>query len=134
MRRAPHGRDRHGDRRQAQGLRLHYSRTGDLDLADQLVAVLEWQRFHILIDRKGIHGAEDWKERLGQLILESDTVVFLLSPDSAESDICAWEVEEAARRRKRIIPALCRPLDGKPRLLPAPRPAALVLHHAQVAL
>jgi hypothetical protein len=90
---------------------VSYSRS-DLDIADQLVAVLESQGFKIAIDRKGIHGAERWEERLGQLILESDVVVFLLSPDSARSAICAWEVEEAARRGKRIIPVLCRPLDG----------------------
>jgi hypothetical protein len=90
---------------------VSYSRR-DLNFADQLVAVLEWQGFPVIIDRKGIHGAERWKERLGQLILESDVVVFLISPDSATSKICAWEVEEATRRRKRIVPALCRPLDG----------------------
>jgi hypothetical protein len=90
---------------------VSYNRS-DLDIADQLVAVLESQGFHIATDRKGIHGAERWEERLGQLILESDVVVFLLSPDSAQSAICAWEVEEAARRGKRIIPVLRRPLDG----------------------
>ena len=91
---------------------ISYSRR-DLDFADQLVAVLEWLRFQPIIDRKGIHGAEKWEERLGQLILESDSVVFVLSPDSAASDVCAWEVEEATRRGKRIIPVLCRPLDGQ---------------------
>jgi hypothetical protein len=91
---------------------VSYNR-GDLDIADQLVAVLEWQGFQVFIDRKGIHGAEGWKERLGQLILASDTIVFLLSPDSAQSEICAWEVDEAARHGKRIIPVLCRPLDGR---------------------
>jgi hypothetical protein len=89
-----------------------YSRR-DLDFADQLVAVLEWQGIQAVIDRKGIQGAERWEERLGQLILESDIVVFVLSPDSADSDICAWEVEEATRRGKRIIPVICRPLEGK---------------------
>jgi hypothetical protein len=91
---------------------ISYSRR-DLDFADQLVAVLEWLRFQPIIDRKGIHGAEKWEERLGQLILESDSVVFVLSPDSAASDVCAWEVDEATRRGKRIIPVLCRPLDGQ---------------------
>lgn len=91
---------------------ISYSRR-DLDFADQLVAVLEWLRFRPIIDRKGIHGAEKWEERLGQLILESDSVVFVLSPDSAASKVCGWEVEEAARRGKRIIPVLCRPLEGQ---------------------
>jgi TIR domain len=91
---------------------ISYSRR-DLDFADQLAAVLEWLRFRTIIDRKGIHGAEKWEERLGQLILESDIVVFVLSPASAASDVCAWEVEEATRRGKRIIPVLCRPLEGQ---------------------
>jgi hypothetical protein len=91
---------------------VSYSRR-DLDFADQLVAVLESQGFQTFIDRTGIYGAEQWEERLGQLILQGDTVVFLLSPDSAESDVCAWEVDEAIRRGKRIIPVLCRPLEGK---------------------
>jgi len=30
-------------------------------------------------------------------------VVFMLSPASARSEICAWEVEEAARLGKRIL-------------------------------
>ena len=28
------------------------------------------------------------------------------------SEICAWEVEEAARLNKRVFPVICRPLDG----------------------
>jgi len=36
----------------------------------------------------------------------------VLSPSSARSDICDWEVEEAARLNKRILPLNCRPLDG----------------------
>ena len=46
------------------------------------------------------------------LISEADTVVFVLSPASARSEICAWEVEEAARLGKRILPVNCRPLEG----------------------
>lgn len=91
---------------------VSYSRH-DLAFADQLVAVLAWLRFEPIIDRQGIHGAERWQERLGQLILESDIVVFVLSPDSAESAVCHWEVDEALRRGKRIVPVLCRPLEGR---------------------
>jgi hypothetical protein len=36
----------------------------------------------------------------------------LLSPTSARSEICAWEVEEALRLNKRILPIVCRPLEG----------------------
>jgi TPR repeat protein len=54
---------------------------------------------------------EEWKQRLGNLISEADTIIFVLSPDSAASEICAWEVEEAVRLNKRILPINCRPLE-----------------------
>ena len=90
---------------------VSYSRD-DLDFADQLVAALELCGFEAMIDRHGISGGEAWQQRLGALILEADTVVFVLSPSSARSDICSWEVEEAVRLGKRILPVLARPLDG----------------------
>lgn len=89
---------------------ISYSRD-DLRFADQLGAALDATGFESLIDRHGISGAEDWKKRLGDLIRDADTVVFVLSPSSAKSDICAWEVDEAARLKKRIIPVLCKPLE-----------------------
>jgi TPR repeat protein len=90
---------------------ISYSRD-DLDFADQLDAALDACGFACVLDRHGISGGEDWKRRLGNLISEADTVVFVLSPTSARSEICAWEVEEAARLSKRILPVNCRPLDG----------------------
>ena len=74
--------------------------------------------FECFIDREGISGGEDWKRRLGNLISEADTIVFVLSPSSARSETCNWEVEEAARLNKRILPANWRPLEG---VSPPPR-------------
>jgi TPR repeat protein len=90
---------------------ISYSRD-DLKFADQLDDALNACGFECLIDRHGISGGEDWKRRLGNLIREADTVVFVLSPSSARSEICDWEVEEAARLNKRILPVNCRPLEG----------------------
>ncbi len=90
---------------------ISYSRD-DLKFADQLEAALNLCGFECLIDRHDISGGEDWKRRLGNLITEADTVVFVLSPGSAPSPICGWEVEEAARLNKRILPVNCRPLEG----------------------
>src|SRR5215510_7321952 len=90
---------------------ISYSRD-DLKFADQLDAALNACGFECVIDRHGISGGEDWKRRLGNLISEADTVVFVLSPTSARSEICAWEVEEAARLGKRILPVICRSLEG----------------------
>ncbi|HTR12694.1 MAG TPA: TIR domain-containing protein, partial [Roseiarcus sp.] len=79
--------------------------------ADQLDAALDACGFDCSIDRQGISGGEEWKARLSALIGRSDTVVFVLSPASAHSAICGWEVEESARLGKRILPVVCRPLD-----------------------
>jgi TPR repeat protein len=96
---------------------ISYSRD-DLRFADQLNAALNACGFECFIDREGISGGEEWKQRLGNLIRDADTVVFVLSPTSARSEICAWEVEEAARLGKRILPVNCQPLKG---VSPPPR-------------
>jgi TIR domain len=98
--------------RAASSTSLSRNSRDDLAFADQLDASLQLGGFETTIDRRGISGGEDWKARLGALIRDADTVVFVLSPSSARSDICAWEVEEAARLGKRIIPVLRRSLDG----------------------
>jgi tetratricopeptide (TPR) repeat protein len=90
---------------------ISYSRD-DLEFANQLDAALNACGFECVIDRQGISGGEDWKRSLGSLISEADTVIFVLSPTSARSEICAWEVEEATRLGKRILPVNCRPLEG----------------------
>lgn len=88
---------------------ISYSRD-DLDFSDQLDAALRLTGFDTTLDRHGISGGEDWKSRLGNLIRDADTIAFVLSPSSARSEICAWEVAEATRLGKRIIPVPCRPL------------------------
>src|SRR5271170_5283019 len=93
------------------GVFVSYSRD-DLDFADQLDAALGSSGFSTTLDRHGISGGEDWKRRLGALIRDADTVAFVLSPSSAKSDVCRWEVDEATRLGKRIIPVLCRPLEN----------------------
>jgi hypothetical protein len=100
---------------------ISYSRD-DLDFADQLDAALQLHKYNITIDRHGISGGEDWKKRLGGLVRDADTVVFVLSPSSARSEICKWEVAEAVRLGKRIIPVIWRPLEDTS---PPPQLAAL---------
>jgi TPR repeat protein len=96
---------------------ISYSRD-DLEFADQLTAALDFSGFECFIDREGISGGEEWKRSLGGLISEADTVVFVLTPNSARSPICDWEVEEATRLNKRILPIVCRALEG---VSPPPR-------------
>jgi TPR repeat protein len=97
---------------------ISYSRD-DQDFTDQLDAALDTYGYDCVIDRHGIAGGEDWRRRLGGLISEADTVVFVVSPTSARSETCAWEVEQATRLGKRILPIICRPLENA-------RPSALL--------
>ena len=91
---------------------ISYSRRDCLEFSKQLALALEAFGHHPIIDLQGISGGEEWQPRLGQMILESDTVVFVLSPESAVSPVCAWEVEEASRLGKRFIPIIAMPLEG----------------------
>jgi hypothetical protein len=90
---------------------ISYSRD-DLTFADQLHAALPAFSFDVTIDRENIPGGDAWKKRLGVLIRDADSVVFVLSPSSARSPTCAWEVDEAVSLGKRIFPVLSRPLEG----------------------
>ncbi len=92
---------------------ISYSRD-DLEFADQLCAALEATGFAPTLDRIGISGAADWRETLKGMILKSDTVVFVLSPSSARSEMCAEEVAVADSLAKRIIPVVCQPLLQAP--------------------
>jgi hypothetical protein len=74
------------------------------------VWALEALSYTVIIDRQGIHGAERWEARLGQMLLEADSVIFVLTPASAVSDVCRWEVDQALALHKRIVPVLAAPL------------------------
>ena len=100
---------------------ISYSRD-DLEFADQLDAILRLAGFETVLDRHGIQAGEPWEQRLSELIRGADTVVFVLSPSSVKSKTCGWELEEAARLGKRVLPVACRPLgpdDSPPPLLAA---------------
>ncbi len=82
---------------------VSYSRD-DLDFVSRLHGELEERGVGVHLDREDIEKGEDWWERLQQLIAESDTVVFVLSPASVDSDVCQREVTFAASMNKRLIP------------------------------
>lgn len=86
---------------------MSYSRS-DAKFVDQIIAALQAIGYDVLLDRKNIPGGDDWKSRIGALIQRSDTLVFCLSPDFLASEICLWEVAEARRLGKRVLPIACR--------------------------
>ena len=64
-----------------------------------------------MIDREEIYAFEDWWKRIQALIGRADTIVFVLSPDAAKSDVALKEVEYAASLNKRFAPIVCKRID-----------------------
>ncbi len=89
---------------------ISYSRK-DTAFVDRLEAALKLHGFEALIDREEIYAFEDWWKRIQGLISKADTVVFVLSPDSVASQVCAKEVAQAAAFNKRFAPIVCRRVD-----------------------
>jgi WD40 repeat protein len=82
---------------------VSYSRK-DAAFVDRLVAELIARGYDAFLDREDISGGEAWKERLEQLILQADAVVFVISPDSIASPVCNWETQRTVELGKRLIP------------------------------
>jgi formylglycine-generating enzyme required for sulfatase activity len=85
---------------------ISYSRRDSAAFADELIAGLEFGGFAPFLDRHDIAAGEDWEGRLGGLIAQSDTVVFVISPEAVKSDQCRWEVERATELSKRLLPVV----------------------------
>ena len=65
------------------------------------------------MDWESIPPAVDWLEQIFRGIEESDAFIFLVSPDSAASEVCKVEITRAAQNNKRIIPIVLRDVDPK---------------------
>jgi WD40 repeat protein len=89
---------------------ISYSRRDASEFADELVAGLELAGFAPFLDRHDISAGEDWEARLGGLIAQSDTVVFVVTPESVKSQRCVWEVDQTVGLSKRLIPAIHKPV------------------------
>src|SRR5271154_793172 len=89
---------------------ISYSRRDSTEFVDEMVAGLELAGFAPFLDRHDIAAGEKWEDRLGGLIAQADTVVFVVSPEAVKSERCAWEVERALAQTKRVLPAVYKPV------------------------
>jgi hypothetical protein len=89
---------------------LSYSRRDSSEFAEELVGGLELASFAPFLDRHDIAAGEDWEARLGGLIQEADTVVFIISPEAVKSKRCAWEVDKTLALSKRLLPVIHKPV------------------------
>src|SRR5262245_48831794 len=85
---------------------ISYSRKGSTAFADELLAGLEVAGFAPFLDRHDIVPGEPWAARLGGLIEQSDTVVFVISPEAVKSPQCTREVDRTIELSKRLLPVI----------------------------
>ena len=85
---------------------ISYSRRDSSDFAAELVRGLKLVGFEPKLDLHDIAKGEDWEARLGGLIQEADTVVFVVSPEAVKSVRCVWEVDKTVALSKRLLPVI----------------------------
>jgi formylglycine-generating enzyme required for sulfatase activity len=85
---------------------ISYSRRDAASFADELMAGLEVAGFAPFLDRFDIAAGEEWEARLGGLIAQSDTVVFVISPEAVKSEQCTREVDRTLALSKRLLPVV----------------------------
>jgi hypothetical protein len=89
---------------------ISYSRK-DKPFAERLFDRLKEAQRDIWIDWDDIPLTADWWKEIQSGIEGTNTFVFLISPDSATSEVCRQEIEYAVTRNKRLIPLLCRSVE-----------------------
>lgn len=83
---------------------LSYARADAGTFSRELADALEAANFDVLLDVDDIEAATDWQERLSDMIRAVDTLIVVITPKWIASEMCQWELQEALRQNKRIIP------------------------------
>src|SRR5260370_27597438 len=91
---------------------ISYSRRDSAAFVDDLVVGLEDRGFAPFLDRHDIKPGEPWEARLGGLIEQSDTVVFVVSPEAVKAEICGWEGDRTPSLSKPPLPGVYKPVPA----------------------
>lgn len=86
---------------------ISYSRQ-DATAADAIVVALTERGFDVTIDTRDLPFGEKWQAELAEFIRLADTVIWLVSEASIKSHWVNWELDEVARRSKRLVPLMVR--------------------------
>jgi hypothetical protein len=90
---------------------ISYSRR-DQPFVRTLHARLAGDQRDVWVDWEDIPFSAEWLAEIQRAIEASDTVVFVLSPDSVASKMCHHEVDYAVKSGKRLIPVVVRDVDA----------------------
>ena len=84
---------------------ISYSRS-DTAATDTLVDALRSRGGDVSIDRRDLPFGEKWQAELADFIRLADTVIWLISESSVQSKWVNWELDEVAKRNKRLVPLM----------------------------
>jgi len=91
---------------------ISYSRK-DKEFARKLTDALAMRKLDSWVDWQDIPPSADWVEEVYKGAETSDVFLFIISPDSVQSDICRKELAYAVENGKRVIPVVARETDPK---------------------
>jgi len=86
---------------------ISYSRR-DRAVVERLAQALEARGRTAWVDWADIPPTAEWMQEIRSAIDAADTVVAILSPDSARSPVCGEELDAAVSANKRIVPVVVR--------------------------
>ncbi|MBI5295603.1 MAG: toll/interleukin-1 receptor domain-containing protein [Chloroflexi bacterium] len=89
---------------------ISYSRK-DLAFAEKIIDALVKDDLEPWIDWKSIPKGETFEGEIQQGIEKAEIFLFLVSPDSVQSEWCQKEIEHAVNNGKRILPIVIRDAD-----------------------
>lgn len=91
---------------------ISYSRKDSL-VAHKLMTTFQSVDLDVWVDWEDIPPAVGWLDQILHGIEQAEVFVFLISPDSIQSEVCKIELEHAHKNAKRIIPIVVRDVTPK---------------------
>jgi hypothetical protein len=91
---------------------ISYSRK-DKEFVRRLHEALNQRDREAWVDWEDIRPTEEFMQAIYGAIEGADTFVFVLTPDSVASEVCAREIAHAAAHNKRMVPIVARDVDAK---------------------
>ncbi len=90
---------------------ISYSRH-DQAFVKRLHDALAAREYEVWVDWEDIPPSAEWLGEIRTGVGGSDGFIFVISPDSASSDVCRQELDQAVEQGKRIVPVLHRQPNG----------------------
>jgi WD40 repeat protein len=90
---------------------VSYSRRDKPFVEERLLPCLTEHAKEVWIDLEDIPPAADWRDRVLRGVSDANAFLFVLTPDSLTSEVCAEELARAVELNKRLVPVVHRDVD-----------------------